>query len=158
MKTSAAVRRYYAEQIFAKSGPDGIPAPFRPLGVPHTGRATVEGCRGGGKNILEVRLAVHAERVAAVHMSCNLCNPAMMVAASIIGLWAPGVALSDLLALDPESADDAAPWFDVLGTPDAADASEKFAYTLQALQEAVQDHLARESADEAAPPSQSMAE
>src|SRR5687767_9067218 len=54
MPVSAAIRRYYAEKIFAEMGRDKAPANFRPLPVPAHGLATVEGCRGGGKNILEL--------------------------------------------------------------------------------------------------------
>ena len=56
--------------------------------MPRTGFATVEGCRGGGKNILEVELVGTEDAVADIRMGCGLCNPAMYAAADIVALVA----------------------------------------------------------------------
>jgi len=83
MAISRPVHRYYAERIFARTSRDEAPPNFRPLERPHSGMATVEGCRGGGKNIVEVFLVVEAGQVRDVRVSCGLCNPAMYVAMDV---------------------------------------------------------------------------
>jgi hypothetical protein len=141
MAISAAVRAYYEERIFKRTTRGGPPPNFRPLDAAPTGVATVEGCRGGGKNILEVRLVGDDEQVTDVRLSCGLCNPAMLVAADILADWTRGRRLADVLA--PDAADEAAlaPFFEALGgagRPD--DAREKFQYALLAVQNAVRNH------------------
>jgi hypothetical protein len=138
---SAAVRRYYAERIFARSGRDRAPPNFRPLEVPHTGFSSVEGCRGGGKNILEVAIVGDGERVTDVRLSCGLCNPAMYAGADVVAEWARGRRFDEVLAVDPLSLPSLAPFFAALGGPGRPDdAREKFQYALLALQNAVRDH------------------
>ncbi|MGE0193918.1 MAG: hypothetical protein AB7T63_17975 [Planctomycetota bacterium] len=140
MTISHAVRRHYAERIFAVGGRGEVPEAFRPLAGEPTGRSTVEGCRGGGKNVLEVRLRVADGRVEGISMGCNLCNPAMYVAADILGRWARGRSADAILALDPFAEAALDPWFEALGAPDRpADAAEKFRYTLWAVQNALRD-------------------
>ena len=59
------MRRYYAERIFAQTWarPDAFLPNFTPLGVrADRAGAAVEGCRGGGKNILEVSARRATER------------------------------------------------------------------------------------------------
>lgn len=140
MTISHAVRRHYAERIFAVGGRGEVPEAFRPLEGDATGRSTVEGCRGGGKNVLEVRLRVSDGRVEAISMGCNLCNPAMYVAADILGRWARGRAADEILALDARTEEVLDPWFEALRAPERpADAAEKFRYTLWAVQNALRD-------------------
>ena len=64
---------HYAERIFARSTREHAPPNFRPLEGRITGRATVEGCRGGGKNILELRIVADDERIVDARVSCGLC-------------------------------------------------------------------------------------
>jgi hypothetical protein len=138
---SSAVRRYYAERIFAQTTRERPPPNFRPLEVEPTGRATVEGCRGGGKNILEVYLVGDATRVVKLRVACGLCNPAMTVAADLVVDWARGRGQAEILGLDPFAAGALAVFFDVLGAPEGPeDAREKLQYALVALQRAVRDH------------------
>ena len=141
MAVSTAVRTYYAERIFARSGRDEPPPNFRPLDAEPTGRFTVEGCRGGGKNILEIQLVGAEGRVADLRLSCGLCNPAMYACADVVADWARGRALDEILALDPLDVAQLAPFFARLGGPGRPDdAREKFQYVLLALQRAVLDH------------------
>lgn len=136
------MRRWYAERIFGPGGRGELPPAFRPLERPATGRATVEGCRGGGKNILEVRLLVDEGRVAGVSLSCNLCNPAMLVAADIVGRWLLGRVAEEVRGLDARARETLAPWFAVLEAPDEpSDAAAKFRYALAAVQNALRDDL-----------------
>jgi hypothetical protein len=145
---STAVRTYYAERIFARSGREEAPPNFRPLDVAPTGRFTVEGCRGGGKNILEIQLVGTDDRVADLRLACGLCNPAMYACADVVADWARGRGLDEILALDPLEVANLAPFFERLGGPGRPDdAREKFQYVLLALQRAVLDHRG-----EAAPP------
>ncbi len=138
MAVSQAVRRYYAEKIFANMGRDKVPANFRPLDTPAHGLATVEGCRGGGKNILEVSVQVEGARLKDARISCGLCNPAMYVGADVVIEWARGQALEGLLGLDAFAIPALAPLFAKLGGPGQPDdAREKFQYTLVALQNAI---------------------
>jgi hypothetical protein len=142
MPVSAAVRKYYAERIFAQSGRDRAPPNFRPLEVPHTGLSTVEGCRGGGKNILEVAVVGQDGRVRDLRLSCGLCNPAMYACADVVVEWARGKAFDEVLTPDPQRVEDLAPFFSALGGPGRPDdAREKFQYALLAVQNAVRDHL-----------------
>ena len=144
MAVSTPVRTYYAQNIFAHMGREKTPANFRPLGVPHHGLSTVEGCRGGGKNILEVAVLVGDGRLADVRVSCGLCNPAMYVGADVTVGWARGRALDEILALDPLRIEALAPLFERLGGPGRPDdAREKFQYSLVALQNAVRVALGR---------------
>ena len=141
MAVSTPVRRYYAERIFARTTREQGPPNFRPLDLEPTGVATVEGCRGGGKNILEVFLVAEAERVRAIWVACGLCNPAMLVAADLVVDWARGRALDDILATDATDPAALGPFFEALGggeEPD--DAREKLQYALLAVQHAVLDH------------------
>ena len=141
MAVSTAVRTYYAEKIFALSGRDEAPPNFRPLEVAATGRFTVEGCRGGGKNILEIQLVGEGGRVADLRLACGLCNPAMYACSDIVADWARGRGLDEILALDPLDVEALAPFFARLGGPGRPDdAREKFQYVLLALQRAVHDH------------------
>ena len=141
MRVSAPIRRYYAERIFALTTREHAPPNFTPLDVPHTGMSTVEGCRGGGKNIAEVFLLAADDRVADIRVSCGLCNPAMYVACDVLVDWARGRALDDILALDAESVETLGPFFEALGGPGRPDdAREKFQYALVAVQSAVRDH------------------
>lgn len=141
MPVSQAVRKYYAEKIFAQSGKGRAPANFRPLEQPHTGMSSVEGCRGGGKNILEVFLIGEGDRVKDIRMGCGLCNPAMYVAADIVCEWARGRSFAEVLAPPVEEIASLKSFFDVLGGPGAPDdAREKFQYALHATQNAVRNH------------------
>src|SRR5437773_4512432 len=101
MAVSAPVRAYYTTNIFLQSGRDRVPKNFRPLDVPPTGKSSVEGCAGGGKNILEVFLVGRDERVADLRASCGLCNPAMYAAADILCEWGRGKSFDEALAIDP---------------------------------------------------------
>jgi hypothetical protein len=162
MPVSAAIRKYYAEKIFAEMGRDKAPANFRPLPVPAHGLATVEGCRGGGKNILELTVLLdpptapggpggpgggispEGRRVDDVRVSCGLCNPAMYAGADVVVEWARGRALAEVLALEPLRVEALAPFFARLGGPGRPDdAREKFQYALIALQNAVRSALGR---------------
>jgi hypothetical protein len=148
MAISAPVLAYYRERVWAESGRDRVPKNFRPLEGGASGRSVVEGCVGGGKNVLELRVRVEAGRIADVRASCGLCNPAMYVAADVVCEWARGRAASEaagLDPLDPRSLDDL---FSRLGTPGRPeDAREKFQYALVALQNAL-----RSARGEAIPP------
>jgi hypothetical protein len=138
---SQAVRRYYAERIFVRQGRDHALPNFTPLEVPWTGRATVEGCRGGGKNVAEFHLLGVDGRVADLRVSCGLCNPAMMAAADIVVAWARGRSFEEVLAPDPRDVAALRPFFDALGGPGRPDdAREKFQYALHGVQNAVRDH------------------
>ena len=141
MAVSAPVRAYYTKHIFLQSGRDRVPKNFRPLEGPLTGKSSVEGCAGGGKNILELYLCGEAGRVKDVRASCGLCNPAMYAAADVLCEWARGRALDEVMALDALVSESLAPFFAALGGPDRPeDAREKFQYTLLALQNAVRMH------------------
>jgi hypothetical protein len=142
MGVSAAVRAYYAERIFKQSGRDRVPPNFRPLEAEPTGTSTVEGCAGGGKNILEIALLGRDDRVEDVRASCGLCNPAMYAAADVLCDWGRGRPFDEVLAADPLEPASLEPFFRALGAegrPD--DAREKFQYALVALQNAVRSHL-----------------
>ena len=146
MAVSTAVRTYYAERIFARSRRDEAPPNFRPLDDEPTGRATVEGCRGGGKNILEVFVRGEGETIHDVRLACGLCNPAMYACADIVADWARGKAADAILGVDPLVIEQLVPFWDALGGPGRPDdAREKFQYALLALQRAVLDHLGREA-------------
>src|SRR5204862_6951401 len=135
---SAPVRAYYTKHIFAQSGRDRVPKNFRPLETPATGKSSVEGCAGGGKNILEVFVVGRDERLVDVRASCGLCNPAMYAAADILCEWARGREFREVMALDPLAPPSLAPFFAALGCPDRPeDAREKFQYALVALQNAI---------------------
>src|SRR2546425_12850257 len=95
MAVSAPVRAYYTTNIFLESGRDRVPRNFRPLDVPATGKSSVEGCAGGGKNILEVFVVATGARLDDVRTSCGLCNPAMYAAADILCEWGRGKALDE---------------------------------------------------------------
>jgi hypothetical protein len=137
MAVSQPVRRYYAEKIFANMGRDKAPQNFRPLPVPAHGMSTVEGCRGGGKNILEVTVLVEGGRLADARVSCGLCNPAMYVGADVAVDWARGQTVEALLAVDPFQVAQLDPLFTRLGGPGKPDdAREKFQYAVVALQNA----------------------
>jgi hypothetical protein len=154
MAISRPIHRYYAERIFSQTTRDQAPPNFRPLGRPPTGMSTVEGCRGGGKNIAEVFLVAEAGHVSDLSVACGLCNPAMYVAADVLVDWARGRALTEILALDPMEIRDLAPFFQRLGGPGRPDdAREKFQYALVAVQNAVRDHLGQ-----AVPPAPEFAE
>ncbi len=141
MAVSAAVRRYYAEEVFAHMGRDRAPRNFRPLEGPVTGRGVVEGCRGGGKNITEFRLRGEDGVAVDLRVSCGLCNPAMYAAADIVVSWARGRSLGEILALDPLDVPSLQPFFAALGGPGwPDDAREKFQYALLGVQNAVRDH------------------
>jgi hypothetical protein len=139
---SEAVRRYYATRIFAQSGRGHAPPNFRPLEGEASGFSTVEGCRGGGKNILEVFVRGDAERLEDLRLSCGLCNPAMYACADVVADWARGRTWAEILDLD---ASDPTAWDDLweaLGGPGRPDdAREKFQYVLRALKDAVRNHL-----------------
>jgi hypothetical protein len=159
MPVSAAIRKYYAEKIFAEMGRDKAPENFRPLPVPAHGLATVEGCRGGGKNILELTVLLdppvaaggagggvspEGKKLADVRVSCGLCNPAMYAGADVVVEWARGRALPEILALQPLRLEALAPLYARLGGPGRPDdAREKFQYALVALQNAVRSALGR---------------
>lgn len=141
MAISRPIHRYYAERIFSQTTREQAPPNFRPLEQPATGYSTVEGCRGGGKNIVEVFLIADAERLVDLRVSCGLCNPAMYVALDILVEWARGRALAEILALDSHQIGHLAPFFERLGGPGRPDdAREKFQYALVAVQNAVRDH------------------
>jgi hypothetical protein len=142
MAVSNPVRRYYAEEIFARMGRDTAPANFLPLEEPATGKAAVEGCLGGGKNITEFTVLGDATVLRDVRISCGLCNPAMYVAADIVVDWARGRSLGEILAVDPLDIAQLAAFFQMLDPrvwPD--DAREKFQYALLGVQNAVRDQL-----------------
>ncbi len=140
MAISTAVRRYYAEKIYAQTSRTGAPPNFRPRDDEPAGRSTVEGCRGGGKNILEIRLYGTEQTVEDVRLSCGLCNPAMMAAADIAAEWARGRGPEEILRVDAMSVPALEPFFERLGGPgEPDDAREKFQYVLMALQNAVRD-------------------
>lgn len=144
MALSAAVRSYYAERIFRRTTREGPPPNFRPLDAPATGLAAVEGCRGGGKNLLEIRVYGEGPLVRDLRVVCGLCNPAMMVAADVLADWARGRACEEVLARDALDPGALRPFFDALGGPGRPDdAREKFQYALLAVQNAVRDHLGR---------------
>jgi hypothetical protein len=144
MAVSPAVRRYYAERIFAHMGRDRVPENFRPLATPAHGISTVEGCRGGGKNILEVGVQVADGRLADVRASCGLCNPAMYVGVDVVIGWARGQGVDALLSLDPLAHASLEPLYARLGGPGKPDdAREKFQYTLVALQNALRAAMGR---------------
>lgn len=141
MAVSNEVRRYYADKIFAAMGRERAPRNFLPMDEPVTGRATVEGCLGGGKNITEFTVRCDEARILDVRVSCGLCNPAMYVAADIVVAWARGRPLDEVLALDPLLVAGLEPFFVELGGrawPD--DAREKFQYALVGVQNALRDH------------------
>ncbi|MDJ0974570.1 MAG: hypothetical protein QNJ98_08940 [Planctomycetota bacterium] len=145
MAVSTAVRRYYATEIFAKTGRDRAPPNFVPLDDPPTGTAHVEGCRGGGKNILEVAIVASGSgdvaRIEDIRVSCGLCNPAMYAAADILCTWSRGRTAAEVLAVDGGDVDQLAPFYALLGGPGRPDdAREKFQYVLAAVQNAVRDH------------------
>ncbi len=141
MAVSAPVRAYYSKRIFLESGRDRVPRNFRPLDVAPTGRSSVEGCAGGGKNILEVSIVGRDGRIEDVRASCGLCNPAMYAAADVVCDWARGRALSEVEAIDLDDVSALAPLFALLGGPGRPDdAREKFQYALFALQNAVRHH------------------
>ena len=141
MAVSRAVRRYYAERIFARQGRDHAPPNFTPLDVTPTGHAAVEGCRGGGKNITEFSLLGDDARVVDLRVSCGLCNPAMYVAADIVVDWARGRALDEVLGPSPADVAVLEPFFAALGGPGKPDdAREKFQYALHGVQNAVRAH------------------
>lgn len=138
MAVSAPVRAYYTTHIFLQSGRDRVPGNFRPLEVPPTGRSSLEGCAGGGKNLLELSLLAPAGVVEDARASCGLCNPAMYAAVDVVIEWARGKRLDDLLRIDPLDLDALAPLFALLGGPGRPDdAREKFQYALIALQNAI---------------------
>ena len=148
MAVSPSVRAYYTRNIFLQSGRDKIPKNFRPLEGAMTGKAFVEGCAGGGKNILEVYVAGEADRVKDVRASCGLCNPAMYAAADVVCEWGRGKGFAEVLAADALQPGSLDPLFAILGgegRPD--DAREKLQYALLALQNAV-----RTSRGEVCPP------
>jgi hypothetical protein len=137
MPVSGPVRAYYAANIFARSTRSSMPPNFVPMAAPD-GRSSIEGCAGGGKNLLEVAVALDGPRVRDVRVACGLCNPAMYVAADLACEVARGRPVADLLALDPLAPASLDPWFAALGgsaRPD--DAREKFQYALIALQQAL---------------------
>lgn len=149
MPVSGPVRAWYATRIFARSTRTSVPENFRPL-PDASGRSTVEGCAGGGKNILELAVRVADGVVVDVRAACGLCNPAMYVAADLVCDEARGKRAADLLALDPlapstldacfarlaaEGAGDARPVATAAPRPD--DAREKLQYAFVALQQAL---------------------
>ncbi len=142
MPVSAPVRAYYAARIFALSTRTSVPPNFRPLEAPVSGKSSVEGCAGGGKNILEVSVRLGDGRIDDVRASCGLCNPAMYVAADLVCDDARGRTADEVLALDVLAPASLAPCFAALaaaggggGRPD--DAREKLQYALLALQQAL---------------------
>ena len=142
MAVSETVRAYYAAKIWANSGRGKVPRNFAPLDGPETGRSSVEGCAGGGKNILEIRLRGEDGRVADVRASCGLCNPAMYAAADVLCDWARGRTFEDVLAADPADPRALDPFFAALGGADRPeDAREKLQYALAAVANAVRAHL-----------------
>jgi len=144
---SESVRAYYAERIWANSGRGKVPRNFAPLEGAETGRSTVEGCAGGGKNILEIRVCGESGRVRDVRASCGLCNPAMYAAADILCEWARGRGIDEVLACDAEDSRALDPFFGALGGADRPDdAREKFQYALLAVQNALRVHLGQSPA------------
>ncbi len=140
MAISNAVRRYYAHHIFAQSDRTQAPPNFRPRDEEPGGRFAVEACRGGGKNILEVRVWLADDAVADVRVSCGLCNPAMYVAADILADWARGRPVAEILGLVATDSQALRPFFERLGGHGRpSDAREKFQYALAAVQNAVRD-------------------
>jgi hypothetical protein len=138
MAVSAAVRAYYTQHVFLESGRDRVPRNFRPIEGGPVGRSVVEGCAGGGKNVLEVFVRGDGDRVGDVRASCGLCNPAMYVAADVVCDWSRGRPLAEVLATDPLDRRSLAPLYERLGGPGRPDdAREKFQYALIALQNAV---------------------
>ena len=138
MAVIAPVRAYYTKHIFLKSSRTSVPANFRPLDVPPTGKSSVEGCAGGGKNILEVFLVGTHDRIVELRASCGLCNPAMYAAADILCEWGRGRAFAEVMALDANDPAALAPFFAALGGPGRPDdAREKFQYVVIALQNAI---------------------
>ena len=141
MAVSAPVRAYYTKNIFLKSSRTSVPANFRPLDVPPTGKSSVEGCAGGGKNILEMFLVGASDRIVDLRASCGLCNPAMYAAADIFCDWGRGKTFNDALALDPLDIAGLSPFYAALGGPGRPDdAREKFQYVIVALQNAIRAH------------------
>ncbi len=145
MTVSAVVRAYYTKNIFLQSGRDKVPKNYRPLEVPATGKASVEGCAGGGKNILELFLLGEAgpggEVIRDLRASCGLCNPAMYAAADVVCEWARGRTFGEILAIEPRDVAALAPLYALLGGPGRPDdAREKFQYVLFALQNAIRAH------------------
>jgi hypothetical protein len=141
MPVSAPVRAYYTKHVFLETGRDRVPKNFRPLEVPATGRSSVEGCAGGGKNLLEISVVGQGDVIADLRASCGLCNPAMYAAADVVCEWARGRGIAEALALDPFSEGALDPMFALLGggeRPD--DAREKFRYCVLALQNALRAH------------------
>lgn len=145
MAVSDAVRRRYATRIFAQTTREAPPPNFRPMDGAATGRATVEGCRGGGKNILELFVRGDDDGVLDLYAACGLCNPAMMVAVDLVVDWARGRTWKEILALDVLDLAATAAILAPLGAGDAppADALEKVRYALVALRHAASDHLGR---------------
>ena len=138
MAVSAPVRAYYTKHIFLQSGRDKVPKNFRPLEGACTGKSSVEGCAGGGKNILEVFLFGQDDRIVDLRCSCGLCNPAMYAAADILCEWARGKSFAEAMALDAVDIPGLAPFFTLLGGPGRPDdAREKFQYVIVALQNAI---------------------
>lgn len=138
MAVSAPVRAYYTKNIFLQSGRDKVPKNFRPLDVEPTGKSSVEGCAGGGKNILELFLLGQGEKVADLRASCGLCNPAMYAAADVLCEWARGRTFAEIMALDVRDVSCLSPFFERLGGPGKPDdAREKFQYVVLALQNAI---------------------
>jgi hypothetical protein len=138
---SAPVRAYYTKHIFLESGRDKVPRNFRPLDVPATGKSSVEGCAGGGKNILELSVVGEGPRIADLRASCGLCNPAMYAAADVVCEWARGRAIDEVMALDPFAGATLDPMFAVLGGAEKPDdAREKLQYAVLALQNALRSH------------------
>jgi hypothetical protein len=138
MAVSAPVRAYYTKNIFLKSSRTSIPPNFKPLDVAPTGKSSVEGCAGGGKNILEVFLVGQDDRIVDLRCSCGLCNPAMYAAADILCEWARGKSFAEAMALDPLDVPGLSPFFALLGGPGRPDdAREKFQYVIVALQNAI---------------------
>lgn len=141
MAVSAPVRAYYTQHIFLKSSRTSVPPNFKPLDVPPTGKSSVEGCAGGGKNILEVFLVGQDDRIVDLRCSCGLCNPAMYAAADILCEWARGKSFDEAMVLDPLDIPGLAPFFARLGGPGRPDdAREKFQYVIVALQNAIRAH------------------
>jgi hypothetical protein len=141
MAVSAPVRAYYTKNIFLKSSRTSVPANFRPLDVTPTGKSSVEGCAGGGKNILELFLMGEGDCIVDLRASCGLCNPAMYAAADIVCDWGRGKTFAEALALDPADIAGLAPFFAALGGPGRPDdAREKFQYVVVALQNAIRSH------------------
>lgn len=138
MAISPAVLHYYGERLFARASFESVPPNFRPLAEPVSGRSAVEGCRGGGKNVLEIAVRLRGGVLEDVRASCNLCNPAMYVAADVLCDWARGRPAAEALAPDPARADALDPFFAALGGEGRPeDAREKFQYALVAVQNAV---------------------